>query len=88
LRRLLEGLAKGEPDYSALDKDFGDSVRERLTEMKGDIGRFGTIQSMHFRDVDSMGGDTYEVAFSRGRAQVSVIMLPDGKILGIQYRPL
>jgi len=88
LRRLLEGLAKGEPDYSALDKDFADSVRERLTEMKGDIGRFGTIQSMRFRDVDSMGGDTYEVAFSRGRAQVRVIMLPDGKILGIQYRPL
>jgi len=88
LRRLLKGLASGAPDYSALDQDFGDAVRERLAQMKADVGRFGAIQSMRFRSVDSMGGDTYEVTFAKGRALVGVMMRPDGKVMAMQYRPL
>jgi len=88
LRRFLDGLAKGAPNYADLAPEFADTVRERLASTKADFDRFGGVQSMAFRDIDMMGGDTYEVTFAKGRAQVTLLMGADGKIVGMGYRPL
>ena len=88
LRRLLDGLAKGAPDYTALGTDFAQAVRDRLPAMQADFDRFGAVQSVAFREVDVMGGDTYEVTFAKGRAEVTLLLQADGKIAAMMYRPL
>jgi len=72
LRKLVEGLATGTPDYDLLTEQMQRLTRQQLGNLKRDIAALGAIQSIEFRGVGATGWDVFDVqggnAFERAKA--------------------
>jgi CubicO group peptidase (beta-lactamase class C family) len=88
LRRAIEELRLGQPDYSRMTPAFADVTRQQLSDMKSVVVQLGALQSVTFKGVGPGGRDIYEVKFENGLTEFRIGMTPDGKIDGIGFRPL
>jgi hypothetical protein len=84
LRRLIEGMASGRPDYDQLSPAFAENVRSHLAAFQPALARLGPIQSVTFRGPGS-DGDTFEVRFAKGVRIVSIKLTPAGKVDGAVF---
>jgi hypothetical protein len=88
LRRAIEELRVGQPDYSKMSQAFTGVTRQQLPGLKSTIGQLGAVQSVTFKGVGPGGFDIYEVKFENGLTEFRIGLTPDGKIDGIGFRPL
>jgi hypothetical protein len=88
LRRAIEELRLGQPDYSQMSLAFAGVTRQQLPSLKSNIGELGTVQSVTFKGVGPGGFDIYEVKFQNGLTEFRIGLTPDGKIEGMGFRPL
>jgi hypothetical protein len=88
LRRAIEELRLGQPDYSQMSPAFAGVTRQQLPGLKSNIGQLGAVQSVTFKGVGPGGFDIYEVKFQNGLTEFRIGLTPDGKIEGIGFRPL
>jgi CubicO group peptidase (beta-lactamase class C family) len=88
LRRAIEELRLGQPDYSQMSPALADITRQQLLDLKSTIVNLGAVQSVTFKGVGPGGRDIYEVKFENGLTEFRIGMMPDGKIEGILFRPL
>jgi CubicO group peptidase (beta-lactamase class C family) len=88
LRRAIEELRLGQPDYSQMSPAFADVTRQQLPNLKSAVGQLGAVQSVTFKGVGPGGFDIYEVKFQNGLTEFRIGLAPDGKIEGIGFRPL
>jgi CubicO group peptidase (beta-lactamase class C family) len=88
LRRAIEELRRGEPDYSQMSAPFADVTRQQLPGLHEMISKLGAVQSVTFKGVGPGGRDIYEVKFENGLTEWRIGMMPDGKIEGIGLRAL
>jgi hypothetical protein len=88
LRRAIEELRLGQPDYSQMSPAFADVTRQQLPNLKANIDQLGAVQSVTFKGVGPGGFDIYEVKFQDGLTEFRIGLTPDGKIEGIGFRPL
>jgi hypothetical protein len=88
LRRAIEELRLGQPDYSQMTAAFAGVTRQQLPDLKSTVGEFGPVQSVTFKGVGPGGFDIYEVKFQNGLTEFRIGLTPDGKIEGIGFRPL
>jgi len=88
VRRTLEDLAAGKPDYEKLGAALGAAVKQQLPVMQPTIQRLGAIKTIEFKGVGPAGGDIYNVAFENGKLEVRIILDADGKVVGEGVRPL
>jgi len=88
VRRAIEELRRGQPDYSQMSPAFADVTRQQLSGLKETIVQLGAVQSVTFKGVGPGGRDIYEVKFENGLTEFRIGMMPDGKIEGIGFRPL
>jgi CubicO group peptidase (beta-lactamase class C family) len=88
LRRAIEELRRGQPDYSQMSAAFAEVTRQQLPSLKETILQLGSVQSITFKGVGPGGRDIYEVKFENGLTEWRIGMMPDGKIEGIGLRPL
>jgi len=88
LRRVIEGLRTGQPDYSQMVPQFADITRRQLSDLKSTVVQLGAVQSVTFKGVGPGGADIYEVKFENGLVEFRIGLTPDGKIAGIGFRPL
>jgi len=58
-----------------------------LSGLQGMVAPLGEVRSVTFREVDTMGGDSYDVVFSNGALLVSVALAPDGKLAAGSIAP-
>lgn len=61
LRRLVEGLRTGEPNYEEMGPALAEATRQQLTNLHSDISEAGAIQSIRFVGVGNGGADVYFV---------------------------
>jgi hypothetical protein len=61
LRRLIEGIRTGKPNYEEMVPRFAEATREQLSELQPDISDAGSIASIHFVGVGGGGADVYFV---------------------------
>jgi len=87
LRKMIEGLAAGKPDYDALSPSLAQITRQQLPQLEGNIGKLGALHSMTFKGVGPGGADIYAVAFEKGALEFRIWLGPDGKIDGANFRP-
>jgi len=88
LRRVIEELRAGQPDYSQMTPAFADVTRRQLGDLKSTTMQLGALRSVTFKGVGPGGADIYEVKFENGLIECRIGLTPDAKIEGIGFRPL
>jgi bla regulator protein blaR1 len=87
LRKIIAGIAHGEPTYEQMRPAFADTIRNELPELKEVLNRLGALESVSFKSVGPAGDDTFEVRFERGVREFHILLLPDGRIHAIEFVP-
>jgi DNA-binding transcriptional MerR regulator len=83
LRRLIESLMNGTPNYDEMAAGFATTLRKQLTQMQMIARYLGAILSIEFKGVGKQGWDSYEVRRENGTALWRIAFV-DGKITGAQ----
>jgi hypothetical protein len=81
LRRLIEGVRTGVPNYDEMSPGLAQLVRKQLPQLQMTAKFLGDIQSLEFQGVGSQGWDVYEVRRENGVVKWR-IALTDGVIVG------
>lgn len=86
LRRQIDGLMSGRPDYGTMVPTLAAGTRQMLADLHAKIAAWGPVVSVKFVGVGKDGMDNYEVTCSKRRSTWEVAPLtPDGKITGIVF---
>jgi D-alanyl-D-alanine-carboxypeptidase/D-alanyl-D-alanine-endopeptidase len=86
LRRVIEELQRGEPDYGLMTGPMAEVTRQQLPQLKPVLAGFGAIQSLQFKGVSPGGLDIYDVKFEHAAAEWQITLTADGKIQGLLFR--
>lgn len=87
LRKLIGGLASGQPDYDAMTPAFADLNRRQLTQLQSTLSGLGALQTVTFKSVGPPGPDIYEVKFQKGAQEWRIWLSPEGKVDSANFRP-
>jgi len=88
LRRNIEELQRGEPNYDQMSPQLADVTRQQLPQLKTLMAQLGALQSVTFTGVGPGGADIYQVKFEHGATEWRISLGPDGKAIGIGFRPI
>ena len=88
VRRLVEELRDGKPDYGLMSANIAATTRQRLAQFQASNTELGALQSVTFKGVGPGGADIYEVKFEKGSLDYRIWMAPDGKIENYNLRPM
>lgn len=86
LRRQIDGLMSGYPDYGKMVPTLAAGTRQMLADLHTKIAAWGPVTSVRFVRVGKDGMDVYEVTCRNRRSKWEVAPLtPDGKISSIFF---
>src|SRR5262249_372 len=80
LRRLLDGLLLGNPDYDAMTPWVAQSIRANLDFLQSMQTSLGQVRSLAFSHVNDTGGDVYEARTEGRRAEFAIYLNSQGLI--------
>ena len=86
VRRLIEELRIGTPDYALMSAAQARETRRQLTREQATIRELGALQSLTFKGVGPSGPNIYLAAFDRGSLEWRVWLDPDGTVDIYRYR--
>jgi CubicO group peptidase (beta-lactamase class C family) len=87
LKRLVEELRRGQPDYSQMATALADLTRQQLPQIQSALQQLGALQSLTFKGVGQGGLDIYEAKFENGGLEFRILLEPDGKIAAVGLQP-
>jgi DNA-binding transcriptional MerR regulator len=82
LRRLLDGIRVGEPDYAGMSPEFADLVGDHLLPWQILGQYFGPVVSMEFIRVSPSGWDVFQVRHENDVQRYRIALGDDGKVIG------
>ena len=85
--RGIEDMQRGAPSYDRMSAPLAAKVRRQAAEMQSMFKALGAVESIFFRGVGPGGYDIYGVKFSRGFAEVRLLLQADGKAEDVIVRP-
>jgi hypothetical protein len=80
VRRLIEEMRSGKPNYDLLTSRYAEVIRAQLTDMQSTIAQLGALQSVAFKGVGPGGADIYTCTFANGAVEFRIWLAPDGKL--------
>ena len=86
IRRLVEELRVGKPNYDLLSPAMARDLRRRLTEEQTAIAKLGALQSLTFKSVAPSGANIYRATFEKGSAEWRVWLNLDGSVDVFRFR--
>lgn len=69
LRRYIEGVGKGQPDYEHMTSEVADITRQQLPFDQAILARLGALRAVSFRGVTALDSDIYVAQFANGSAE-------------------
>jgi hypothetical protein len=69
LRRYIEGVGKGQPDYERMTSEVADITRQQLPIDQAILMRLGALRAVSFRGVTALDSDIYVAQFANGSAE-------------------
>jgi hypothetical protein len=87
LRQLIDGIRRGEPDYSRLSAQAGEGVRQQSRLFAAILAKAGEVHEISFVRPGLADEDIYEVKCENGTAEVRLDLLKDGRIGSIALGP-
>lgn len=88
MRRFIDGLRRGAPEYDRMSPDLARAVRRDLAEDKAALEKLGAMQSLKFTGVGSAGPNIFRAQFERGALDWRIWLDPDGRVDFVNYRPV
>jgi CubicO group peptidase (beta-lactamase class C family) len=88
LRRMIEELRAGKPDYKRMGPELAAATRESLKDIQAMVKGMGAVQSVTFKSVGRGGADVYEVKFDHGLLEWRISLGADGKVESANVRTL
>jgi len=86
VRRLIEELRIGKPDYELMSSAEARETRRQLTQHEAVIAKLGALQSLTFKGVGPAGPNIYLATFEKGSLEWRVWMNLDGSVDIFRYR--
>jgi Glyoxalase superfamily protein len=80
LRRLVEGLASGQPNYVEMSSGLAEATRKQLPRLQRGLAELGPIKSVEFLGVGAQGQDVYSVWHQGGASHWHIALEADGTI--------
>ncbi|MBZ5763771.1 DUF3471 domain-containing protein [Rhizobium sp. VS19-DR104.2] len=80
LRRFVEGIISGDPNYDEMAPEQAQAIRDQLTGLQSFIREKGQIRSIRFVGVQENGDDTYHVEHERRLFRWTIGLGSDGKV--------
>jgi pimeloyl-ACP methyl ester carboxylesterase len=87
LRRMIEGMQRGEPDYSRVNPILAEIMRKQNDGAKRLLGGMGALKSVTFQSVGDRGADVYLVVFEKARTEWRIKLGQDGRIDTLLMKP-
>ena len=87
LRKLIETVQAGKPDYDMMSAGLAAVTRAQLPQMQANFTKLGPIQSITFSAVGPAGPDIYQVKFENGSQEWRIWLSPDGKVDSANFQP-
>jgi hypothetical protein len=84
LRRLVEEIRAGEPDYAALSPVLGHAIRQQLPMLQTIGRRMGAILSIEHLETVTETYDVFEMRREHGATRWRISLAPDGTIANAQ----
>jgi CubicO group peptidase (beta-lactamase class C family) len=88
VRRLIEELRSGKPNYDLMSSALARATRRQLTQQQATIAKLGTLQSLTFKGVGPAGPNIYQATFEKGSLEWRVWLNLDGSVDFFNYRPV
>ena len=88
LRKMIEDLRLGKPDYDKMSPGLAAATRQQLPQLQSNITQLGAMQSVTFKGVGPAGPDIYQVKFENGSLEYRIWLAPDGKVENAAVRPV
>jgi CubicO group peptidase (beta-lactamase class C family) len=87
LRRLIAGLANGNPNYDGMNPSYAEVNREQLPMLQSSLQHLGAVESVTFKSVGAAGQDVYDVKFEHGSREFRILLESDGRIHAAEFSP-
>jgi CubicO group peptidase (beta-lactamase class C family) len=87
VRRIIEELRVGKPDYDQMSPGLANATRQQLSQLQSMIAGLGRLQSITFKGVGPGGADIYQVKFEKGSLDYRIWLSGDGKVDSAAIRP-
>lgn len=88
VRKMIEGLRAGNPDYSLMSSDMAKVTRDQLTNLQSSMVQLGELQGVSFKGVGPGGADIYTCKFANGTVEYRIWLGADGKLESANVRPI
>jgi hypothetical protein len=88
LRRYIDALRSGEPDYDRMTPEVAAQTRQQLLIHQAIVTRLGALRAMSFRGVTTLGSDIYNVHFANGSAEWRIGLVKQDRIGRIALGPV
>jgi dienelactone hydrolase len=89
IRRYIDAMEKGQPNYGEMAPALADAVRQQLAMATQLMQRLGAFRSLTFKNVGPNGMDVYDATFDNGQLEFFIGPLDDaGKAVNVGVRPL
>jgi CubicO group peptidase (beta-lactamase class C family) len=80
LRKLIEDLATGRPDYTRMSPELAALTRSTLAGIQKELSGFGPISALVFQRVNANGAVNYRVTWKQAAAEAGIRLGTDGTI--------
>lgn len=80
LRRLIDGLIRGEPNYDEMSPLLAQATRQQLPNLQSGMIELRTVQSVTFLGVGAQGEDVYSVRHENGASHWRIALDSNGTI--------
>ena len=80
MRRHIDEMATGNPNYGLMTGDMAEIARLNLARLQKKLSELGKIETVEFKNVARDGSDVYQVTFEHGSVPWRILLNPDGKL--------
>jgi hypothetical protein len=87
LKRYVDDVRRGAPDYEAMTPEIAAALRPRVAQQQEILSKLGAMRAMWFRGVNLNGNDMYGVQFANGTALWQIGFAGDGRIASLWIGP-
>jgi hypothetical protein len=84
LRRLVDGLISGKPNYDEMSPELDKAAHDQLPNLHSDMAQLGSVQSIGFVGVGNGGEDIYIVKHEHGERYWRILLDSKGNDFGGQ----
>jgi len=88
LRRAIEELRTGKPNYDLMSPGLANVTRQQLPQIQSMIGGLGDLQTVTFKGVGPAGADIYQAKFDKGSLEFRIALGQGGRVETMGLRPV